>query len=276
MIAAVDPWVPEPHRILRTTLETEDTFTLKLDVSGRGFPFAPGQFNMLYLFGVGEVAISISGDSEDPGSLVHTIRAVGTVTTAMKRLKRGETLGVRGPFGSTWPIDDAIGKDVLVVAGGLGLAPLRPVIYRLLRHRERFRKITILYGARSPSDLIFQKEIPQWTKRFEGNVQVTVDHAGPDWRGPVGVVPALLDKTPIDPDATVAMLCGPEVMMRFAVRALRRRGVSTGSIFLSLERNMKCALRFCGHCQYRESFLCTDGPVLPFDRIESIFDRREI
>lgn len=271
-----DPWVPEPVRILRRTRETGDTFTLHLAAPRGAFSFAPGQFNMLYVFGVGEVAISISGDPEEAESPVHTIRALGTVTQAMKRLPRGGTLGVRGPYGSAWPLAEAIGKDVLVLAGGLGIAPLRPVVYHLLRHRARFRKVTLLCGARSPSELIYRKEVERWQRRTDMTVHITVDHAGEDWSGHVGVMPALLDRVSVDPDDTVTMVCGPEVMMRFAVRALTQRGISPERIFLSMERNMKCALRFCGHCQYRESFLCKDGPILRFDRIAGLLDRREI
>jgi NAD(P)H-flavin reductase len=271
-----DPWVPEVLRISRVVRETFDTFTLHFDAKDRERHFAPGQFNMLYVFGVGEVAISISGDPAEPQRLVHTIRAVGTVTTAMKSAKRGGSLGVRGPYGNGWPMQEAVGHDVVVVAGGLGIAPLRPVVYHLLRRRADFRGVTILAGARSPSDFVYRKEIERWQRRADATTFVTVDHAGADWMGPVGVVTALLDRVPLDANRTIAMLCGPEVMMRFTVRALVARGVPAERIFLSLERNMKCALRFCGHCQYRESFLCQDGPVLRFDRIESLLGRREI
>jgi NAD(P)H-flavin reductase len=271
-----DPWVPEPVRIQRVVRETADTFTLQFDAAKQVRPFAPGQFNMLYLFGVGEVAISISGDPAEAGSLVHTIRAVGTVTTAMRGLKRGDALGIRGPFGNGWPMQEAIGKDVLLVAGGLGIAPLRPALYHLMRHRSEYRAATVLAGARSPSELVYRKQIDRWQRRADLTTRVTVDHAGADWTGAVGVVTALLERVPIDADRTIAMICGPEVMMRFTARALAARGVPGACMFLSLERNMKCALRFCGHCQYRESFLCHDGPVLRFDRIESLLARREI
>jgi NAD(P)H-flavin reductase len=263
-------------RILRVARDTADTFTLHFDVTRRGHPFAPGQFNMLYVFGVGEVAISISGDPGEPESLVHTIRAVGTVTTAMKALRRGSTLGVRGPYGSGWPLRDAVGKDVLLVAGGLGIAPLRPVIYHVMRHRADFGAVTILAGARSPSDVVYRKEIERWQRRTDATIRVTVDHAGANWTGPVGVVTALLERVPLDADRTIAMICGPEVMMRFTARALAGRGVPAERMFLALERNMKCAVRFCGHCQYREWFLCQDGPVFRLDRIEGLLGLREI
>ncbi len=273
---ARDPWIPEPMRILSKVRETADTFTLRLDAKSRASVFAPGQFNMVYLFGFGEVPISISGDPHDPQSIVHTIRAVGSVTSGMKALRRGDAVGIRGPYGRGWPINEAFGKDLLLVAGGLGIAPLRSVVYTALRHRARFRSVVLLYGARSPEDLLYRREIARWSKHRGASVHVTVDHAGADWSGPVGVVPALLDRVRVDADATVAMVCGPEVMMRFTARALTQRGVRAERIFLSMERNMKCAVGFCGHCQYRESFVCKDGPVLALDRIAPLLGRREI
>ncbi len=271
-----DPWIPEPIRVLAKKRETADTFTVRLDMKGRGFSFSPGQFNMVYLFGAGEVPVSISGDPEDSASLVHTIRAVGAVTRAMMRIRRGDTLGVRGPYGRGWPIAEATGKDVVVIAGGLGMAPLRPVIYRILRDRSSFRRVFVLHGARSPGDVLYRSEETRWRDRLDGNVHVTVDQAGPDWSGPVGVVPALLDRLHLDTTATVAMVCGPEVMMRYTARALARKGLSPERVFVSMERNMKCAVGFCGHCQYRELFLCKDGPVFRLDRIGNLLDRREI
>ncbi|MBX3160937.1 MAG: FAD/NAD(P)-binding protein [Deltaproteobacteria bacterium] len=271
-----NPWIPRPVAIAARTRETADTFTLRFELEPSAGAFAPGQFNMLYAFGAGEVPISISGDPERPEVLLHTIRAVGTVTRAIARLEAGTSLGIRGPYGTAWPVDRAAGGDVLVVAGGLGLAPLRPVVYHLLAHRARFGRVAILYGARSPEDRLFARELEAWRARGDLDVAVTVDHAGRDWAGPVGVVPALLDDLAIDPAATVAMLCGPEVMMRFSARALTDRGVAPDRVFVSLERNMKCALGMCGHCQYRETFVCKDGPIVPLLRIASIFDVREI
>jgi NAD(P)H-flavin reductase len=274
--AASDPWVPRPVAIHRVARETVDTFTLHFDMKPDAMPFEPGQFNMLYLFGVGEVAISISGDPATPELLVHTIRAVGAVTKAMQEVRRGAGIGVRGPYGTGWPVREAIGKDVLLVAGGLGVAPLRPVVYHLMRHRADFGRVAILVGARTPSDLVYRKEIEGWRRRVDATVGVTVDRAGSDWRGSVGVVTSLLDGLTLDADRTVAMMCGPEVMMRFTARALTARGVTRDRMFLSLERNMKCAVGLCGHCQYRESFVCKDGPVFRLDRIESLLGHREL
>ncbi len=273
-----DPMLPRLARIQRVRRETSDTFTLELaltdgDVSA---PFAPGQFNMLYVFGVGEAPISISGDPAKPLVLQHTTRVVGTVTKAMRRLKRGDTLGVRGPFGSYWPIERATGGDVVIIAGGIGLAPLRPALYHLLSQRERYGMIVLLYGTRTPSDILYPKELERWRAQFDLEVHVTVDRAMGGWRGNVGVVTTLIRRAPFDPRSTTAMVCGPEVMMRFTIQGLLKRGVPPERIFLSMERNMKCAVGFCGHCQFGPTFICKDGPVFRYDRIEPIFGKPEI
>lgn len=268
-----DPYRPEPARILRRTRETSDTFTLELDAASA---FSPGQFNMLYVFGVGEVAISISGDPGAGGPVVHTIRALGTVTRAIERLGRGDVLGLRGPYGTPWPMEAAEGGDLVVVAGGLGLAPLRPAIHHALRRRDRYQRVAVLVGARSPADLVYAKELARWAKRADLRVELTVDHADPTWTGRVGVAPALLDCVEFDPARTTALVCGPEVMMRFTIRALAARGVPAERIHLSLERNMRCALGFCGHCQYGPTFVCKDGPVVPYPRVAPRLDHREV
>lgn len=231
---------------------------------------------MLYLFGVGEVAISISGDPADQENLVHTIRAVGTVTRPMQQLKRGAVLGVRGPFGNPWPVEEAKGNDVVIVAGGLGLAPLRPVLYYLLAHREDYGRIVLLYGARTPQDLLYQRSLDQWRERSGIEVASTVDAAATNWQGNVGVVTTLISKAHFDPVHTTAMICGPEVMMRYVMLELRKRGVSTENIFISMERNMKCAVGFCGHCQFGPTFVCKDGPVFRYDRIQPFFELRGV
>jgi NAD(P)H-flavin reductase len=270
--------VPEPVRVAGVTRETGDTVTLRLDVSSRSqrFRSSPGQFNMLYVFGVGEVPISISGDPARPAELAHTVRAVGTVSAALRALKQGSTVGVRGPFGRGWPLGEAEGKDVLMLAGGLGLAPLRPAIYHVLRHRDRYRRVAVLYGARTPDDLLYRRELERWRGRFDARVLVTVDRAGSEWRGRVGVVTALLDALELDGQDTVALICGPEVMMRFVARELEVRGLPADRVFVSMERNMKCAVGLCGHCQYGQTFVCKDGPVYRLDRVAWLFHRREI
>ena len=240
------------------------------------FAFGPGQFNMLYAFGLGEVAISISGDPAAQDRIVHTVRAVGAVSAAITRLRRNMAVGVRGPYGSAWPVADSEGNDIIVVAGGLGLAPLRPAIYRVLARRDQYGRVVLLYGARGPGDILYRRELEAWRRRLDVDIVVTVDHAAADWRGNVGVVPALIARTPVDPEHAVAMVCGPEIMMRFTIDALRDRGLPADRIYLSMERNMKCAVGLCGHCQFGPAFVCRDGPVFRFDRIAPIFNIREI
>ncbi|WP_404378808.1 FAD/NAD(P)-binding protein [Caenispirillum salinarum] len=262
---ATDPMVPRPFRIVRVKKELSDTFTFDL-VAQDGSPlaFRPGQFNMLYVFGVGEVPISISGDPAVPEVLVHTTRAVGTVTRGMWTMKAGATLGIRGPFGSSWPVEAARGGDVVVVAGGIGLAPLRPLIHALLNERESFNRVMILYGARTPEDILYTTEVRAWRGRFDISAQVTVDRATGGWSGPVGVVTRLINAGGFDAPSTTAFVCGPEVMMRAACDALTRKGVARDKLWLSMERNMKCALGFCGHCQWGGAFVCMDGPIFNY------------
>ncbi|MCW9033728.1 MAG: FAD/NAD(P)-binding protein [Rhodospirillales bacterium] len=275
--AVADPMTPVLFEVGKIKRELSDTFTLELiSQSGNPFSFKPGQFTMLYQFGVGEVPISISGDPLNPSKLTHTIRAVGKVTEAMMRLKKGDMVGVRGPFGTNWPVEAAEGSDVVIITGGVGLAPLRPAIYHLLANRKRYGNICIYYGARTPEDILFRKQLEKWRGRFDLKVEVTVDRALAGWNGRVGVVTKLLDLGGFDADQTVAMVCGPEVMMRFSVRALNELGVRNDSIYVSMERNMKCAVGFCGHCQYGSAFVCKDGPVFPFSDLEEIFDVREL
>ncbi len=270
--------LPIPYRIQSVRAEIQDTFTLRLEpVSGAPvMAFAPGQFNMLYVFGVGEVPISISGDPAKLDALLHTTRAVGTVTRAMGQLKRGGVLGVRGPFGTQWPLAEKAGQDVVIVAGGLGLAPLRPALYRLLAERAKYRRVVLLYGARSPEEILFPAELERWRGKFDVDVQVTVDRATPSWRGHVGVVTTFISRAPFDPANVLALVCGPEVMMRFALMELNHRGVASNRTYISMERNMKCAVGFCGHCQFGPTFICRDGPVFRFDRIEALFRTPEI
>ena len=269
------PMLPAIARVRNRRLETPGVFTIALEVPRSAGTFRPGQFNMLYVFGLGEAAISLSGDPADPGTMVHTIRAVGSVTNALARLQAGDALGLRGPFGSCWPLDEARGHDVVIVAGGIGLPPLRPVIYHLLRHRSDFGRGILLYGARTPADVLYADELDQWRKRDDFQVLVTVDHGDPSWRGPVGVVTELFASCVFEPQRTVGLMCGPEVMMRYTIREFLRRRVTEDRLFLSLERNMQCAVGFCGHCQFGPGFVCMDGPVFRYDRIRLFFNVRE-
>jgi NAD(P)H-flavin reductase len=273
-----NPMLAEPYAVRRMQQETYDTFTFELEPKNktRAFSFAPGQFNMLYVFGVGEVPISISGDPAKSETLVHTTRAVGTVTNAMWKLRNGDLLGVRGPFGTGWPVEEAKGKDVVIVTGGLGLPPLRPSLYQLLSRRQEYGKLVLLYGARTPEDIVYGEEIEQWRKRSDLAVDLTVDRATGQWRGNVGVVTTLIPKATFDPANTVAMVCGPEIMMRFTIAELQRRGMPDENIYFSMERNMKCGFGFCGHCQFGPFFVCKDGPVFRYDRVKPFFGKGEI
>jgi NAD(P)H-flavin reductase len=275
-MSAADPMLPHVVRVLDRRREGADVWTLDIEPEEGAPSSAPGQFNMLTAFGVGEAAISVSGDPVETGRIVHTIRAVGAVSSALTRLDAGDVIGLRGPFGTGWPMAEAAGRDVVVVVGGLGLAPLRPVLYRLFAERERYGKITLLLGARSPADVLFRHEIESWRRRLDIGIEVTVDHAGSGWHGPVGVVTMLIKRADFDPLRTVAMVCGPEVMMRFAIAALGEAGVADGAIYLSMERNMKCAVAFCGHCQFGTVFVCRDGPVFRYDQVRRLLTVKEI
>lgn len=275
---AQDLMQPRPFLVERVTQDLSDTFTMVLrpQYGTDAFPFAPGQFNMLYLFGVGEVPISISGDPEHPERLVHTIRALGSVTGAMQRLKKGAVVGVRGPFGTSWPVDQAVGADVVIIAGGVGLAPLRPAIHAILAKRGQYGRFVVLYGARTPKDILFRQQLQRWGGRLDTFVDVTVDRAPGNWHGNVGVVTGLIGHGGFEPEHTIAFVCGPEVMIRYAVQALAERGMPFDRVWVSMERNMKCAVGFCGHCQWGGNFVCRDGPVFRFDRIADAFQVREL
>jgi len=273
-----DPMLTHPHLVRNVIKETPDTFTLKLEPEdGRhGTSFRPGQFSMVWVFGVGGLPISISGDPAERHQLVYTVRSVGQATNALVTQSVGSALGVRGPFGNGWPLEAARGRDVIVVAGGIGLAPLRPVIYEVLKHREDYGRLVVLYGARSPRDLLYRKEMAAWARHHETQVLVTVDYGGMSWRGHVGVVTTLFKYARLKPSNSVAMVCGPEIMMRFVTRELEAHGLGRNDIYLSMERNMKCAVGFCGHCQYGPYFICKDGPVFRYEQMRPLLEKYEL
>ena len=230
---------------------------------------------MISAAGAGEVPISISGDPDRPERLVHAVRAVGLATEAICAAEPGSVLSVRGPFGRPWPVEQAEGGDVIVITGGIGLPPLRPAILRMLARREHYGRLVLLYGGRSPDQLLYQDELPAWRDRGL-EVLVTVDSAGPEWLGHVGVVTRLLPRVQIDIGNTVAMSCGPEVMMRFAVAALRAAGLAGERIYASMERNMQCGIGHCGHCQLGPTLVCRDGPVYRWDQVDPWLAIREL
>jgi len=276
--AQIDPMTPAIYTVRHVSKETPDTFTLTLGAengSGNG-SFQPGQFSMLWLFGVGELPISISGDPSLHGKLVYTVRSVGEATHSLVSRKVGEGVGVRGPFGTGWPVQAARGRDVVVVAGGIGLAPLRPVIYEVLNNRSEYGRLVLLYGSRSPQDLLYRKELTAWARQRETQILSTVDYGGLSWRGHVGVVTTLFKYARLQPQNSVAMVCGPEIMMRYVARELQAHGFSRNDIYLSMERNMKCAVGFCGHCQWGQHFICKDGPVFRYDQIRPMLEKHEL
>lgn len=260
--------IPSPFTVRSIVHETDDVYTLTLQSSadGRGMAFLPGQFNMLYQYGIGEAAISISGDPQGSHELVHTIRAVGSVTNSMRMLKIGDEIGVRGPYGGSWPLIKT-GCDVVVIAGGIGLAPLRPALIELVRRKERYGDITLLFGARGPKEIIFHQDLKVWEEQGI-KVRVTVDHADVSWSGRVGVVTTLIKTNVKNPANTLFLICGPEVMIKFAVHELLGLNVNIENIYMSLERNMQCAVGVCGRCQYGPYFLCKDGPVFSYEQLK--------
>jgi len=274
-----DALTPRPYRVRQTTRESHDTVTLDLEPADGtpGLAFQPGQFNMLYLFAAGEVPISVSGDPARGDHLLHTVRRVGAVTRGLCALAAGDEIGVRGPFGTAWPVDEAVGRDVVLVAGGIGLAPLRPALYRILARRRDYGRVVLLYGARTPQDLLFRQELEAWRGRFDLEVEVTVDNAAEDaWYGEVGVVTRLIHRAPFEPGHTTAFLCGPEVMMRFTIRELQDRGLAAADVYVSVERNMRCGVGLCGHCQLGACFVCCDGPVFALPRVERLLSIWEL
>lgn len=265
-----------PYLVSTVRHQTHDIVTIDVRPEQDPIAFAPGQFDMVYVYGIGEAAISISSDPATPELLSHTIRAVGWVTKALNDLQPGTTIGIRGPYGRPWPLDQAEGHDLVIVAGGIGLAPVRPAIVQALRERDRFRRLVLLVGARSPRDLVFRDDLERWDADRAIDVHVTVDSAVRSWTGRVGVVTKLVPRVPFDPEGSVVLSCGPEVMMRSAAQALLARGVPAGRIHVTLERNMKCGVGTCGHCQLGPVLLCRDGPVFAWPDVAQLLDVREL
>ncbi len=269
---------PRPFRVVDRRQDTADTWTLSMEPAddGPALAFRPGQFNMVYAFGVGEIPISISGDAAGDGPLEHTVRAVGLASAAICKAEPGTQLGLRGPYGSTWPVEAALGRHLVIVAGGLGLAPLRPALLEALARRDELTGITLLCGGRSPEELLFRAELDGLAADPRIEVGVTVDSAGTDWTGRVGVVTTLIGDADFEPADAVAFTCGPEVMMRFTAQALLAGGMAPADLYLSIERNMKCAVTQCGRCQLGPTFACREGAVLDYGVAERLLSVREL
>ncbi|WP_454781840.1 FAD/NAD(P)-binding protein [Legionella sp. WA2022007384] len=272
----LDPYLPLEAVIVEKIEESSTIFTLHLRFLDpehhEQFLFSPGQFNMLYLFGVGEVAISIVSDPEKKDILTHTIRAIGRVTKALQKLQPGDRIGVRGPYGRGWPLEQTKGKDVVVLTGGLGCAPSVSIIEYILARREQYGNLSILQGVKHSEDFIFRKQYAIWQKSPNTVIHVAADQAGPKWPWAIGYVTDMIDQLKLNPENTIVMMCGPEMMMNTAIKVLNQRGISEDNIYLSMERNMECGIGQCGHCQYGGVFICKDGPVFAYSEIKELFN----
>lgn len=273
----VNPYVIHPAIIVEKIREAEDITTYRLQLvdeeARRRFRFKAGQFNMVYLFGIGEVAISIVSDPDEPERLDHTIRAVGRTTKAIADLQPGETLGIRGPFGEGWPLEEAKGRNVVIVTGGLGCAPVVGAIEFIFKRRNQYGAVKILHGVKTPHDLLYRERFDAWRGFPDTEVLLTSDQPDKTWRYHVGVVTELFEQVSIDPAKSTVLMCGPEIMMRLGVPILMRRGIPATAMYVSLERHMECGIGLCGHCQMGPYFLCKDGPVMRYDRVEQWLGR---
>ena len=276
-----DPYLPYAAQIMQRRQDTPDIFTLGLRFANakhhRAYQFQPGQFNMLYLFGVGEVPISIVTDPQQADCYYHTIHQVGQVTNGLAQLQEGDCLGVRGPYGVGWPLQQAIGKDVLVITGGLGCAPSVSAIHHLIKHRSQYKKILLLQGVKHSSDLLFRSQYEQWAQLPDTHVFLAankVNQAGPHWPWLSGYVTEFIPNLAFDPSNVLVMMCGPEAMLQAALPPLQQKGVADKNIYINMERNMECALGHCGHCQFGGQFVCKNGPVFCYPVIKNLFGKK--
>lgn len=275
---STDPWIPLIYRVTEVEHENRNITTLNMEPDGNEAiePLRPGQFSMIYAFGVGEIPISVSSILKKRPQIIHTVQNVGEVSKNICKANVGDVFGIRGPFGPPWPTEMAKGKDIIIMSGGLGIAPLRPLIEQIIQERGQYRNVNVLYGTRNTKTILFYTDIISWQADPDINFQITVDYSYQNWRGNVGVVTSLVDKARSDPENTIAFVCGPEVMMRFGVKALLDKGIAEDSIYLSMERNMKCGFGHCGHCQYGPYFVCKDGPVFQYPQIKRYLKLKEI
>lgn len=273
-----NPYLPQEVEIIERIQESPTLFTLRLKFTDaqmqQQYSFEPGQFNMLYLHGVGEIPISIVSDPKEDHILDHTIRTVGRVTNGLSDLQQGDVLGIRGPFGKGWPLSEAERKDVVVVTGGLGCAPVVSVINYVMNRRERFGTVNIVQGVKHSSDLIWKERYDQWRQAPDTNVLIAADAGGPLWPWHIGPVTGLFEQLEFETDRTIVFLCGPEGMMRVVINHMLELGLNERDLWLSMERNMQCAVGHCGHCQYGDKFICKDGPVFCYEQIKELFGVR--
>lgn len=274
----IDAGPPHAATVVERTQESPTIFTLRLrldDTAAQAaYRFAPGQFNMLYLYGVGEVPISIMSDPEERDGIGHTIRALGRVTQGLAALQPGDKLGLRGPFGRGWPLQEMSGSDIVLVTGGLGCAPVVSVIHYVLRRRERYGKLVIIQGVRHAEDLIWREQYDRWNAQTNTQVLVAASEGTAAWPWHVGRVTDLFGLARYNPARAVAMMCGPEGMMRAAADSLLARGLPESQLYLSMERNMQCAVGRCGHCQFGGAFVCRDGPVFNWGKVKTLLAHR--
>ncbi len=266
-------YLPEPATVVKVEqmTDTEKLFELKLN-SGSELGHQPGQFITISVMGIGEAPISVSSSPTKKGGFELVVRQVGRLTGALHRLTAGSHVGIRGPFGTNFPIEEAKGKDILFVGGGIGLVPLRSFINYVLDNRDDYGRVIILFGSRNPAERLFCDELDEWTRRDDIEFLESVDRADDSWKGNVGVITTLFPKVEFEPDRTVCTIVGPPVMYKFVLLELDEQKVPYENIFLSLERRMKCGVGKCGHCQIQDLYACKDGPVF---RYSDISDYRE-
>lgn len=270
-----NPYLPMEAEVVERVQETPSLFTLRLrfcdpDINA-AYHSVPGQFNMLYLYGVGEVPISIVSDPGRDTLLDHTIRAVGRVTDGLAKLQPGDRLGIRGPYGRGWPLEMAKDKDVVILTGGLGCAPVVSAIKHVIHHRGDYGRLVIMQGVKHSDDLIWREQYEAWSKQANTQVLLAADIAGNNWPWMVGRVTGLLEQAEFDKTNCTVMMCGPEIMMKFSIQELLQREIPEQNIWVTMERNMQCAIGHCGHCQFGGAFVCKDGPVFSYPEIKPLF-----
>jgi len=264
-------YLPRLAEIVKTEQLTkmEKLFEIKFR-DGRDLGHQPGQFVEVSLFGIGEAPISVSSSPTKKGSFELAVRAVGNVTRALHTLNQGASLGIRGPFGQGFPVEEMKGKDILFVAGGIGLVPLRSLINFVLINRSDFSRLLVLFGAKTPAEQLFLDELAKWRQSKEVEYWETVDRSDGQWKGNIGVITTLFPKITVDPQKTVAVIVGPPVMYRFAILEAQVKGIPDDQIIVSLERRMKCGVGKCGHCQVNHVYVCQEGPVFRYAKIKDL------